>query len=251
MIPDLHPRSTLRSWLPTGFTLASMFCGYLSVTFTLKGSFLIAAWLIIAGGVLDASDGLLARTLHSDSAFGGEVDSFADLITFGLAPSLLIYRVYFDHWGIAGLAFGFLPTMMTAVRLSRYNLGWTSSTREYFGGFTSTANGALLASFVLFAHGLPGQELYPYIAAGLVVVSCVLMVSGVPYMTISKYTGGGVWKTKEGALWVPVWVTVALFPERAFFPAMLALMLLGPLAPRIERVAHHVHGIRRHAGARS
>jgi CDP-diacylglycerol--serine O-phosphatidyltransferase len=250
MFSPFHPKSVLRSWLPTCFTLSSMFCGYLSVTFTLKGSFLVAAWLIVAGGILDACDGLLARALHSNSAFGGEVDSFADLISFGLAPSLLIYRVYFSHWGIVGLGLGFLPTMMTAVRLSRYNLGLTSSTREYFGGFTSTANGALLASFVLFAHGLPRQDLFPYVAAALIVVSCVLMVSGVPYMTIGKYTGGGVWKTKQGALWMPVWFIVALFPERAFFPAMLTLMLQGPLAPRIEQMVHHVHGIRRHAGAR-
>jgi CDP-diacylglycerol---serine O-phosphatidyltransferase len=245
MFPPRHPSNLLRSGLPTVFTLTSMFCGYLSVTFTLKGSFLIAAWLIIGSSALDACDGLLARALRSNSEFGGEVDSFADLISFGVAPSLLLYLVYFKHWGIPGLVVSFLPTMVTAVRLTRYNLGLTTSDREYFGGFTSTANGCLLASFVLFAHDLPQQDLFRFIAAGLVLISCVLMVSGVPYMTLGKYTGGGVWKTKQGALWMPVWVSVALFPDKAFFPAMLTVMLQGPLAPRIEQMVHHVHGIRR------
>jgi CDP-diacylglycerol--serine O-phosphatidyltransferase len=240
---QLSPR-LVRVVLPTGLTLASMFCGYLSITFALKGSFVAAAWLIVGAGVLDAVDGPLARALHAASKLGGELDSFADLVSFGLAPALLMYRVYFSHWGVAGLILGFLPTMVAALRLARYNLTVTAGDRDYFKGFTSTGNGCLIASFILFSRGLSAHPAFPAIAACLVVVSSALMISGVPYMTVRKFTTGGVWKTRQGAVWVPVWLSVLLFPAKAFFPAMVALMLQGVVGPRIEQVLHHVHGIR-------
>ncbi|GAC1471452.1 MAG: CDP-diacylglycerol--serine O-phosphatidyltransferase [Chloroflexota bacterium] len=235
----------VRVTVPAVLTLASMFCGYLSVTFTVKGAFVTAAWLIVASGVLDALDGPLARALHAANHFGGELDSFADLVSFGVAPSFLLYRAFFTHWGIAGLAIGFMPIMATALRLTRYNLTTDGEDHDYFRGFTSTANGCLLASFLLFSHGLPGYIPIQGVGAGLVVVSCALMVSGIPYMSIGKFTAGGVWRTPQGALWMPVWLTVVLFPAKAFFPAMLTLMLQGPLGPRIEQALHHVHGIHR------
>ncbi len=221
-----------------------MLCGYLSVIATLSGSITAAAWWIVAGGVLDAFDGPIARRMRVESNFGGELDSFSDLVTFGVAPSLLCYQAYFHHWGPPGMALGFLPMMAAALRLARYNLTVKTGSREYFTGFTSTANGCLLASFVIFSQAISWHAAYQPIATGLVLVSSLLMVSGVPYMTLSKYAGGGVWKTPQGAIWAPVGVTVLLFPDKAFFPAMLTLMLQGPLGPRIEQVFHHRHGNR-------
>ncbi len=234
----------VRSTAPACFTLANMLCGYLSVTATLSGSFTAAAWWIVGGGVLDAFDGPLARRLRAESKFGGELDSFSDVITFGVAPSLLFYRTFLMHWGVVGLLLGFLPMMAAALRLARYNVAVRTGSRDYFCGFTSTANGCLLASFVIFSNALPWHSAYVPMATGLVVVSSILMVSGVPYMTLAKFAGGGVWKTPQGALWAPVGVSVLLFPEKAFFPAMLTLMLQGPLGPRIDQVFHHLHGSR-------
>ena len=245
MYVSLSPPRLLRMAIPACFTFGSMFCGYLSVTFTLRGVFTTAAWLIVAAGVLDAIDGPLARFLHVDGKFGGELDSFADLISFGLAPSLLFYRAYFTPWQTVGLFLGFMPSMVTALRLTRYNLTVNSGDREYFSGFTSTANGCLLASFVLFSHDLSVHLAFQPIAAGLVFVSSALMVSAVRYMTIGKFVADGVWRTPQGLFWVPVWLSVVLFPAKAFFPAMLTLMLQGPLGPRIGQVLHHVHGIHR------
>lgn len=234
-----------RAVVPAVVTLGSMFCGYFSATLTLTGALTTAAWLIVAAGALDALDGPLARALHADSKFGGELDSFADLISFGLAPSLLVYRGYFWHWGVAGLLLGFTPAMASALRLARFNLTGTGASQDYFSGFTSTANGCLLASFVLFSHDLLAYPTYQAVAAGLVVTSSILMVSGTPYMSIGKFVAGGVWRTPQGALWLPVWLSALLFPAKALFPAMLTLMLQGPLGPRIEQALHHVPGVHR------
>jgi CDP-diacylglycerol---serine O-phosphatidyltransferase len=245
MYGSLSASRLVRITAPAWFTLGSMFCGYLSVTFTLKGNFVTAAWLIVASGALDTVDGPLARRLGVVSKFGGELDSFADLVSFGLAPSLLFYNAYFTHWSAPGLLLGFIPLMVTSIRLTRYNLTTNTGSRDYFNGFTSTASGCLLASFVLFSHNLSWHLAFSPIAALLVVLSSALMISGVPYMTVGKFTAGGVWRTPQGALWTPVWLSVLLFPDKAFFPAMLTLMLQGPLGPPIDRAFHHVHGMRR------
>lgn len=235
----------LRITAPAWFTLGSMFCGYLSITFTLKGNFITAAWLIVASVVLDAVDGPLARRLHVASKFGAELDSFADLVSFGLAPSLLFYNAYFNHWSVPGLLIGFTPLMVTSIRLTRYNLATITGPRDYFNGFTSTASGCLLASYVLFSYNVTWHLAYSAIAVLLVVISSALMISGVPYMTVGKFTAGGVWRTPQGALWTPVWLSVLIFPDKAFFPAMLTLMLQGPLGPPLDRAFHHVQAMRR------
>lgn len=235
----------LRPVIPSVVTIAGMFCGYLSLILTFKHSWLAAAWLIAAGGMLDAFDGPVARRLRAESKFGAELDSFTDLVTFGLAPALLFYWAFFSAWGVVGLAFGFLPVVASMLRLTRYNLTATTGNREYFRGFTSTANGCLLASFVLFSHDLWHHPFISVIAAVLVTLSAVLMVSGVPYMSIGKFMGGGVWKTPQGSFWFPVAMLVLLFPAKALFPAMLTVMFQGPLGPRIEHVFHHLQSIRR------
>jgi CDP-diacylglycerol--serine O-phosphatidyltransferase len=230
----------VRAAVPSAVTLAGMFCGFLSMAQTLDRSYVTAAWLIAAGGVLDACDGPIARRLRVAGNFGMELDSFTDLVTFGLAPALLFYSAYFRQWGVAGLLLGFLPVAATTIRLARYNLTEPGVDREYFRGFTSTASGCLLASYILFTHDLVRHIPLAPAAAALVILSSILMISGVPYMSIGKYIGGGVWKTPQGTFWIPIGLAVLIFPAKALFPALLTVMVQGPLAPRIEPVLHHL-----------
>lgn len=81
--------------VPGFFTMANMFCGYYSVVMAAKGEFITAAWLIIAAGVLDVLDGKLARMVQGSSEFGVQCDSLADVVSFGLAPSVLGYYAFF------------------------------------------------------------------------------------------------------------------------------------------------------------
>lgn len=241
----LPPRRDLKPVLPALVTLAAMACGFFSLGETLQDNLLPAAWLIAVAGLLDALDGPVARMLGAASTFGGELDSFADFGTFGIASSALFYRDFFEHWGGVGMALSFLPVVACAIRLARYNLTSDAIKTEYFTGFSSTANGCLLASFVLFSHDLWRFSFVSSVAVALVLLSSILMVSGVPYMKISTFTGAGVWKTPQGSLWIPIVLAVLLFPAKAFFPAMLIAMIQGPLGPRIDDALHHMPGIRR------
>ncbi|MBV9278450.1 MAG: CDP-diacylglycerol--serine O-phosphatidyltransferase [Chloroflexi bacterium] len=250
MFTSLFGSPRVRAILPGCVTLLAMFCGYVSVTFTLKGAYITAAWLIVCGGILDALDGSLARLLRADTKFGGELDSFADLVSFGIAPSLLFYRAYFSSWGTIGVLLSFAPTMMGALRLTRYNLTDTGGQRDYFSGFTTTASASLLASFLLFNNDVWGRHDFPDIAAALVLLCSILMVSRVRYATLARLMSTGVWRPPKGILLLPLAVSIVLFPAKAFFPAMLVLMLEGLLHRPIGHALHHVDGIRRqHRGA--
>jgi len=235
----------LRAGLPACLTLGSMLCGYLSVVYTFNGSLTIAAWLIVCGGGLDAIDGPLARVLRGTSNFGRELDSFADLMSFGVAPSLLFYHAYFRPWGAPGMLISFLPTMMGALRLTRFNITTTAQTRDYFMGFTTTANGNLLASFLLFSHTVWGGHDVAGLAAGLVVLSSVLMASRIRYSTLARFACWGEWMGPKGALCLVVVVSLVLFPDKAFFPAMTVLMLEGMLSRPIGQAVRHVGEFRR------
>jgi CDP-diacylglycerol--serine O-phosphatidyltransferase len=227
-----------------------MLCGYLSVVYTLNGAFITGAWLIVCSGVLDAIDGPLARALRGASDFGRELDSFADLVSFGVAPSVLFYHAYFLHWGMPGMLISFLPTMIGALRLTRYNITATEESRDYFMGFSTTASGNLLASFVLFSHRVWNAHDVAGVAAGLVVLSSVLMASRIRYSTLARFARGGMWVGPKGAVCVILGVSLVLYPDKAFFPAMTAVMLEGMLSRPIGLAVRQVGEFRRqHRGA--
>jgi CDP-diacylglycerol--serine O-phosphatidyltransferase len=108
--------------LPTLFTVGNLFCGYLSIWSSIRGTFDLSAYLIIAAGILDMLDGRIARMTHSTSAFGEQYDSMADLVSFGVAPAVLAYS-----WGLAdfhrlGWMVSFLFVVCGSMRLARFNI---------------------------------------------------------------------------------------------------------------------------------
>ena len=104
--------------LPTLFTVGNLFCGYLSIWSSIRGTFDVSAYLIIAAGILDALDGRIARMTHSTSAFGEQYDSMADLVSFGVAPAVLAYS-----WGLADFhRLGWMVSFLFVVCGALYDL---------------------------------------------------------------------------------------------------------------------------------
>lgn len=207
----LHPN---RSWIPNGVTALSVFMGYLSIVYTFQGSFVASAWLIVGAGILDSMDGRLARKLGGGSKFGSYFDSLADAINYGVAPSLLFYRVYFVDWAFWGNVFSFLPTMCGAIRLARFNvLTEESGSDDFFLGLPTTVAAGLLASFVIFMSDLFTGYGSPTLAAGLMLVASFLMVSAVPYEHNNVFTR----KSWKALLLVIALGTLFLFQGRALF----------------------------------
>lgn len=168
--------------LPNLFTTASLFCGMLAVTKIFQDQLIEACWLILAAGALDILDGTIARLTRTESAFGVNYDSLADLVSFGVAPALLIFSILRDESDMK-IASGVttLYAICGALRLARFNVQRTREEKRKFTGLpVPAAAGMVVACFLVYerfdANDLPAK-LIPFI---MVILSC-LMVSKVPY----------------------------------------------------------------------
>lgn len=168
------------SLLPSLFTLANLFCGWACVVYAMQGQLETAAPFIGVAMVLDILDGRIARMTGTASEFGLQLDSLADLVSFGMAPAVLAYA-----WGLAplgrlGWAVGFLFLTAAALRLARFNIQKISDKR-YFVGLASPAAGAFIAATVFYyPAGLP-EKPAAYLAVPLVIVPALLMVSTIRF----------------------------------------------------------------------
>ncbi|MFJ7974536.1 CDP-diacylglycerol--serine O-phosphatidyltransferase [Peribacillus sp. NPDC096379] len=161
-----------KKMIPNFVTLGNLYCGFLSIGFAANGQYSNAAILILIGMMLDSMDGRLARMLQADSILGRELDSLADIVTFGVAPSFLVYYTYFFHFGLLGLIVAGLFPLFGAFRLARFNISSSKSSMNYFIGVPITAAGGILALLTLFGGKLPN-----IITTVVFTALCFLMVS--------------------------------------------------------------------------
>ena len=167
--------------LPSLFTMGSMFCGYACIVYAMRGEFVTAAPFIGLAIVVDMLDGRIARMTGTESAFGVEFDSLADIISFGVAPAILAFSWGLQPLGRLGWAAGFLFVAAAAVRLARFNIQAGSQDKRYFAGMPSPAAAAVPAATV-FAYPWGFQtyaEALPVLA--MVIVPALLMVSTIRF----------------------------------------------------------------------
>jgi CDP-diacylglycerol---serine O-phosphatidyltransferase len=177
--------------LPSLFTVANLFCGYSCVVYSTRGDFDTAALFIGIAMVLDTLDGFFARLTNSQTAFGVELDSLADVVSFGLAPAILAFT-----WGLwplkrLGWAAGFIYVTATAMRLARFNIQSTAVTdKRYFVGMPSPAAASVIASTVyLYPMGIRDpQTAFPALA--MVLIPAFLMVSTFRFRSVKAIDMG-------------------------------------------------------------
>ena len=177
--------------LPSMFTVANLFCGYGCVVYATQRDFDTAAVLIGIAMVLDTLDGFVARLTKTSSAFGVQLDSLADVVSFGLAPAILAYT-----WGLVplkrlGWAAGFIYVTAAAMRLARFNIQTSTATdKRYFVGMPSPAAAAVIAATVfLFPEG-PQDRQTALAALVMVVVPALLMVSTIRFRSVKAIEVG-------------------------------------------------------------
>jgi len=164
--------------IPNMFTLGNLYCGFLSIGFAANGQFNNAAILILIGMMLDSMDGRLARMLKADSQLGKELDSLADIVTFGVAPSFLVYYTYFHQFGILGTLVAGLFPLFGAYRLARFNISTDKSSLNYFIGVPITAAGGIMAILTLFGDMIPNiVTTVVFTALGFLMVSRIRIPS--------------------------------------------------------------------------
>ena len=170
------------SLLPSLFTMGNMWCGYASIVYALRGEYETAAPFIGIAYALDALDGRIARMTGTESDFGLQLDSLADVISFGIAPAVLAYAWGLSSLGRLGWAAGFMFVACGAMRLARFNVQSAGGAdKRYYVGVPIPAAAAVIASTVfIYPYGL-----YDYRAAlpalVMVLVPAVLMVSTIKY----------------------------------------------------------------------
>jgi CDP-diacylglycerol--serine O-phosphatidyltransferase len=177
------------SLLPSLFTLANLFCGWACVVHAMRGEFATAAPFIGVAVVLDMLDGRIARMTGTTSEFGVQLDSLADLISFGMAPAVLAFQWGLIPLGRMGWAVGFVYLTAAALRLARFNIQ-TNNDKRYFIGLPSPAAAGLVAATIFyFPEGLAAK---PEAWLGLVMlaVPAALMVSTIRFQSFKSFDLG-------------------------------------------------------------
>jgi CDP-diacylglycerol--serine O-phosphatidyltransferase len=164
--------------LPNTLTLCGMFMGFFSVLASIQGNYIHASWAIIVATVFDGLDGWVARLTHSTTRFGIELDSLSDLVAFGVAPAVMLYKWALWPFGRIGWAAAFLFMACGALRLARYNVQMGSTESKSFTGMPIPGAAMIVATLVIFYHQIsevvPGRN---YLILLLTVFLAVFMVS--------------------------------------------------------------------------
>lgn len=219
--------------LPNLITTASLLLGFWSIVQSIEGRWNRAAWGIIVAGIADMLDGRIARATRSTSRFGIEYDSLADVVSFGIAPALLVYSWALRPLGERGWLVAVLFAVCAALRLARFNVQVQSEERDRYQGLPSTIAGGFVAVTVWFLAELGlGPPLDPVtglaITGGFVLLA-LLMVSSIPYPSWKSLpTTGRNAFTSLVALSLAI-VLVLLYREPAFFALGVLYVSSGPV----------------------
>ncbi len=175
--------------LPSLFTTGALFAGFYAIIEGLKGNFPTAAIAILVAIVLDGLDGRVARLTQTQSEFGAEYDSLSDMVSFGVAPALIVYE-----WSLAGVGaisggggeLGWLAAFVyaacSALRLARFNTQVGKTDKRFFQGLASPSAAAVVVGMVWFTHdlGVEGPSLW-VVSLAVTIAAGLLMVTSIPY----------------------------------------------------------------------
>ena len=173
--------------LPNIFTSLNIFCGFYAIISSIDGKFVAAAILIIIAAVFDSLDGKIARATNTTSKFGIEYDSLSDLVSFGLAPGIMMYLWALKPLGRIGWLAAFLFMVCGALRLARFNTRAGTISSDYFAGLPIPAGACMNATIVLFCHrlGIAGNA-NPVLILVILYILAFLMVSTIKYASFKK-----------------------------------------------------------------
>jgi CDP-diacylglycerol--serine O-phosphatidyltransferase len=220
-MPDEPQRRRSIYLLPNAFTTANLFAGFYAVVQAMNHNFEVAAMAVFLAMVFDSMDGRVARLTHTQSAFGEQYDSLADMVSFGMAPALVVYQ-----WSLLGLGrWGWLAAFVyvvgAALRLARFNANIGKIDKQYFQGLPSPAAAALVAGFVWLSVdnklSLSGGFI-AWAAFGLTVYAGIAMVSSAPFFSGKSFA------LRRS---VPFWVMIDLVAVFVFVSSDPPVVLFG------------------------
>lgn len=222
--------------LPNLFTTGAMFCGFYAVVASMQNKFEVAAIAVVIAMVLDSLDGRVARLTNTQTAFGAEYDSLSDLVSFGVAPSLIMYQWSLSSlqshgvtWGKMGWLAAFIYMACAALRLARFNTQIGKVDKRFFVGLPSPAAAAMMISMVWACQdmGLTGQQMQ-FPALFLTLSVGLLMVSNISYYSFKDFNPRNRVPFVAILVVVLVLALVILDPPKVLFVAFSLYTLSGP-----------------------
>jgi len=213
--------------LPNLLTTFNLFFGFFSILKTVEGQFVTSAYCIIAAAVFDLLDGRVARMTNSTSKFGAEYDSLNDLISFGLAPALLMYYMTLNDLGRIGWVAAFLYVACGALRLARFNVQKEILDRAYFQGLPIPMSAGIIASAVLAFHELNFTTKSSFLLLSMVLLLAFVMVSDFNYRSFKDVDFKKQLPFTFLVAGVLVFTIVALNPGIMFFVLFMTYATLG------------------------
>ncbi len=216
--------------LPNLMTTANLFCGFMSVIMSIQSNYKMAAILVVIAAVFDQLDGRLARLTHATSKFGAEYDSLCDLVSFGMAPAILMYLWALNPFGRIGMMACFLFVACGALRLARFNVQVDVVEKNYFQGLPIPMSAGILTSSYLAFDDLgwkPSDEFMAPLLLAMVVMMSFVMVSNFRYRSFKDLDLKQRLPFRYLVAGLLVLITVALKPEVMIFVLFLTYGTLG------------------------
>lgn len=221
--------------LPNLLTTASLFAAFYSLVSAMKGQFEAASIAIFIGMIADGLDGRIARLTNTQTEFGAQYDSLSDMVTFGVAPSLLLYNLCLSQLGKYGWLVAFVYTATVALRLARFNTQLETADKRYFQGLPCPPAAAVVVSFAWLSFLNEWHHASIAILTAILALSLsVLMVSNLRYSSFKEVD----FKGKVPFLYILVtiilFVAIALNPAIVLFVGFSLFALSGPVCTLIS-----------------
>lgn len=189
-------------------------------------------WYVVLSAICDSLDGLMARLTNSASEFGVELDSLADVVGFGVAPSYLIYALALHEWGALGILVSAAPLIMGALRLARFNVQLVGFSKDHFSGMPIPLSALTLVSFVMYfgAEAIQTQVILQQSLLLLTAACGILMISTVSYPVVPKLTKRGFKEHPVLIILIVVGAIIAgISKGKLVFPMIMLLIVSGPV----------------------
>lgn len=218
--------------LPNLLTLGALFAGFYAVIAGMAGNFDEAGWAILIAGICDGLDGRIARLTNSQSAFGAEFDSLSDMVSFGVAPALIMFSWAFGPLGNVGWAASFIYMSCAALRLARFNVQLGTVDKRFFVGLASPLAAGLVTfvPWVAFKYSIEVTPLVSWLAAALTVFAGLLMVSNYKYYSFKELHFKGTVPYMVFLFAVILLVVIAQNPHEVLLSMCVTYAVSGPVS---------------------
>ncbi|MFN3306133.1 MAG: CDP-diacylglycerol--serine O-phosphatidyltransferase [Candidatus Kapaibacteriota bacterium] len=178
-----------RSIVPNSLTLANLFSGFIAIIYVSQDKFMLAALFILLAAIFDLIDGLTARLVQSASEFGVQLDSLSDVVSFGVVPSFMLYKIYFYQYGDFGLIVSGLPLICGVLRLARFNVQTNAyQDKMFFTGLAIPSAAFFIISYLIFYHtsDLLPENVRGFTIFAVTIISSISMVSTIKFFNAPR-----------------------------------------------------------------